>query len=311
MRATLTTIALSIVGGGACAQPANEGIKGLESCFQAARLADAICSNATNDQRLDCFQKARAAQLECLQHVPLGLSAGPPAAPEIPTTGTVSPTAPPATVRPEMPGAVSPGMPTGVVSPKSPAGAVPAEIPTSTVSPDKSTGAVPPDVPTRTVDIPAKPLDADWVVSETLSPVDYSPTISAVIRSTSGEKDAPNALTIRCRQLRTELMLRTEGTWRISRASEVQVVYQINDQSFVSLRWAASTDGKAAIYKDDAVNLLRSLPEGARLKINVLDGQGPGHDATFQLTGLDAIRKKIAMACKWPPMEDKISSGKR
>jgi hypothetical protein len=302
MRATLTTIALSIVGGGACAQPANEGIKGLESCFQAARLADAICSNATNDQRLDCFQKARAAQLECLQHVPLGLSAGPPAAPEIPTTGTVSPTTPPATVRPEMPRAVSPSMPTGVVSPKSPAGAVPAEMPNSTVSPDKSTVAVPPD---------ARALDADWVVSETTSPVDYSPAISAVIRSTSVQKDAPNALTIRCRQLRTELMLRTEGTWRISRASEVLVVYQINDQPFVSLQWAASADGKAAIYKDDAVNLLRSLPEGARLKINVLDGPGPGHDATFQLTGLDAVRKKIAMACKWPLMEDKISSGKR
>jgi hypothetical protein len=302
MRATLTAIVLSIVGSGACAQPANEGIKGLESCFQAARLADAICSNAANDQRLDCFQKARAAQLECLQHVPLGLSAGPPAAPEIPTTGTVSPTTPPATVRPEMPRAVSPSMPTGVVSPKSPAGVVPAEMPNSTVSPDKSTVAVPPD---------ARALDADWVVSETTSPVDYSPAISAVIRSTSVQKDAPNALTIRCRQLRTELMLRTEGTWRISRASEVLVVYQINDQPFVSLQWAASADGKAAIYKDDAVNLLRSLPEGARLKINVLDGPGPGHDATFQLTGLDAVRKKIAMACKWPLMEDKISSGKR
>jgi hypothetical protein len=72
-----------------------------------------------------------------------------------------------------------------------------------------------------------------------------------------------------------------------------------------------SADGKAATYKDDAVNLLRSVPEGARLKIDVLDGPGPGHDATFQLTGLDAIRKKIAVACKWPPMEDKMSSGKR
>jgi hypothetical protein len=312
MRATLTAIVLSIVGGGACAQPANEAIKGLESCFQAARLADAICSNAANDQRLDCFQKARAAQLECLQHVPSGMSAGS-AAPEIPTTGIVSPATPAGTVRPEMPRAVSPGanMPTGIVSPKSPAGAVPAEMPTSTVSPDKSTGAVPADMPARTVDIPAKPSDTDWVVSETMSPVDYSPAISAAIRSTSGEKDAPNALTIRCRQLRTELMLGTEGTWRISRASEVQVVYQINDQPFVSLQWAASADGKAATYKDDAVNLLRSLPEGARLKINVLDGPGPGHDATFQLTGLDAIRKKIALACKWPPIEDKMSSGKR
>jgi hypothetical protein len=201
--------------------------------------------------------------------------------------------------------------PSGVVSSKSPAGATPAEMPTSTVSPDRSAGAVPPDIPARTVDIPAKPPDTDWVVSETMSPVDYSPTISATIRSTSGEKDAPNALTIRCRKLRTELMLRNAGIWRISRASEVQVVYQINDQSFVSLQWAASTDGKVATYKDDAVDLLRSLPEGARLKINVLDGPGPGHDATFKLIGLEAVRKKIAAACKWPPMADKLSSGKR
>jgi hypothetical protein len=106
-------------------------------------------------------------------------------------------------------------------------------------------------------------------------------------------------------------MLRSAGTWRISRASEVQVVYQINEQPFVSLQWTASTDGKVATYKDDAVNLVRSLPEGARLKINVLDGPGPGHDTTFNLIGLEGVRKKIAVACKWPPMADKLSSGKR
>ncbi|MCK1407696.1 hypothetical protein [Bradyrhizobium sp. 76] len=128
-----------------------------------------------------------------------------------------------------------------------------------------------------------------------------------------GEKDAPNALTIRCHQRRTELMLRSAGTWRISGSSEVQVVYQINDQPLVSLQWSASRDGKAATYKDDAVNLLRSLPEGARLKINVLDEPSPGHVAMFKLIGLDAVRKTIAVACKWPPMADKMSaqSGRR
>jgi hypothetical protein len=105
-------------------------------------------------------------------------------------------------------------------------------------------------------------------------------------------------------------MLRTEGTWRISRASEVRVDYQINDQSVVSLQWSASADGKAATYKDDVVELLRSLPEGARLKINVFDGQGAAHNATFQLTGLDAIRKKIEASCKGAPTANKTSSGK-
>jgi hypothetical protein len=224
---------------------------------------------------------------------------------EVPA-GSVSPRMPAGTVPSEMNTETdSVNEPNGIVSPKSPA----AKVPAATVSPDKPPGAVPPDMPARTVDIPAKPPDTNWVVSETTSPVDYSPLITAAIRSTSSEKDAPDTLTIRCRQLRTELVLRTEGTWRISRASEVQVDYQINDQSVVSLQWAGSADGKAATYKDDAVNLLRSLPEGARLKISVFDG--PGHGATFQLTGLDAIRKKIAVAYKWPPMADKMSSGKR
>src|ERR1700676_2670062 len=101
MRATLTAIVLSIVGDAACAQSANEAIKGLEACFEAASVANSICST-TNDpvQGVDCFQKARAAQLECFQHVPSRRPTAS-AAPEI-STGTVSPATPPGTVRPEM-----------------------------------------------------------------------------------------------------------------------------------------------------------------------------------------------------------------
>jgi hypothetical protein len=145
-----------------------------------------------------------------------------------------------------------------------------------------------------------QPADTAWVVSETTSPVDYSPLITAVTHSTSSPKDAPNTLAVRCRGPHTELLLRTKGTWRASRASEVQVDYQINDQPFVRLQWTVSADGKTASYKDDAVGLLRSLPEGARLKISVFDRQGLGQEATFQLTGLDSVRKKIGLACKWP-----------
>jgi hypothetical protein len=156
-----------------------------------------------------------------------------------------------------------------------------------------------------------QPADTAWVVSETTSPVDYSPLITAVIHSTSSEKDAPNTLAVRCRGPRTEFLLRTEGTWGVTRASEVQVDYQINDQPFVRLQWSVSADGKTASYKDDAVELLRSLPEGARLKISVFDRQGLGQEATFQLTGLDSVRKKIGLACKWPSTADKMSPGKR
>jgi Type VI secretion system VasI, EvfG, VC_A0118 len=153
--------------------------------------------------------------------------------------------------------------------------------------------------------------DTAWVVSETTSPVDYSPLITAEIHAASDVKDAPNTLAVRCSGPRTELLLRTEGAWRPSRASEVQVDYQINDQPVVRLQWTVSTDGTPARYKDDAIEVLRSLPEGARLKTSVLDSWGLGQEATFKLTGLDSVRKKIALACKWPSPAETMSSRKR
>lgn len=318
---------------------------GRASQFTSRRFADAICMNLTNSpvQQVDCFQKARTAQLECLQHVPSGPSAKA-AVPE-PPTGTISPETHSGKTQPEMPravspappttastegpaGSVSPGMSARTVPPEMPAGNVTADVPTGTVSPrpppamvpsqipatvsrDQPDRAVSPDLPPRTFDIPAKPPVTNWVVRETTSPIDYSPLITAAIHARSSEKDAPNTLTIRCRQSHVELLLRTEGTWRVSRGSEVQVEYQINDQSFVRLQWAASPDGKTAAYQDDAVGILRSLPEGARLKIDVFDGPGASHDAMFQLTGLDAVRKRIAVACKWPSAIAKSSSEKR
>ena len=117
MRAPLIAIVLSSVGGAVCAQPASEAAKELETCFQSARAADAICSDSKNGaaDRLDCSQKALISQLECLKYIFPGESAG--------------------SVRPEMPaGTVSPEMPTVTVSPEVPAGSVSPETPTGTVS---------------------------------------------------------------------------------------------------------------------------------------------------------------------------------
>src|SRR6266850_1822367 len=202
MRAPLVAIVLSSVGGAVCAQSADEGFKKLETCFQLDRAADAICSDPKKGaaERLDCRQKARTVQLECLEHVFPGGSAG----------------------------------------------SVP-EMTLRTVSPEMTTGTGSPDVPARSIDIPAKPRDINWIVSETTSPVDYSPLTTAVIRSTTSSQDAPNTLVIRCRGLGTEVLLRTEGTWRASRSSKVQIDYQVNDQPLVRLHWTVSADGKTAI----------------------------------------------------------------
>ena len=120
----LVAVTLLIVGNVVGAR-ANDPT-GLESCFQAARLADAICSRLENDpvQRLDCFQKTRAAQLECLEHV---LS-------ELSPKATV-PARPSGSVRPEPPANSAPStVPSEANSSKEPVPPRTAEAPTGTVS---------------------------------------------------------------------------------------------------------------------------------------------------------------------------------
>jgi hypothetical protein len=354
MRAPLIALVLASVGGAVCAQPANEGAKELETCFQSARAADAICADSKNGaaERLDCSQKAVKSQLECLKHTFPGESAAS-VPPEMPP-GAVSPERSILTGPSEVPaGSVSPETPTGTISagesissPKTPSETIPPETPTAlrpAVSAEPvhemterleacfqaarvaDVACIDPanDTAKRTACFQSvraaqvecleymshepstrsaqnQPADTAWVLSETTSPVDYSPLITAVIRPTSSVKDAPTTLAVRCRGLHTELLLRMAGTWSASRASEVQVDYQIDDQPIVRQQWTVSADGNTASYKDDTVGFLRSLPENAQLKISVFDSQGLGQEATFQLAGLDSVRKKIGLACKWP-----------
>jgi hypothetical protein len=321
MRWARLIVSVFILGGGiVSARSANETVTALESCSQAARIAYAICSKLPDDPALrrDCFQKTRSAQLECLEHVLSETPAGP-ATPKTPSEATR--TEPPASAAlPEGSSErVSPPAQTGTLEtpdgipsaersnspPKATVGTNPREPPGSTEAP---TGAIQPDISPKTA---VRPTGTNWVISETTSPVDYSPLVTASIRSTSRVKDAPSALAVRCRGQHTELVIRTDGSWTATRSSELRVDYQVNDHPAVGLQWILSSDGKTATYKDDPVSFLQSLPDGARLKINVADRASSSHEAMFQIDGWDVVRNKIGTACKWARTTDKTSSGKR
>jgi hypothetical protein len=167
------------------------------------------------------------------------------------------------------------------------------------------------ELPGKDVQSSVQPAEGTWIISETTSPVDYSPMVTAATLSQSNAKDAPTTFAIRCRGQRTDLLVSTEGSWRASSANELQVDYRINDQPAVRTRWTASTNGRTAVFKDDAVRFLRSLPDKGRITVSVSDWQGPSHEATFQLAGLDAIRQKIGAACKWASATDRISPAGR
>lgn len=141
----------------------------------------------------------------------------------------------------------------------------------------------------------------DWIVSATMSPVDYSPQITAtkITRKTSG--NAPSLLTVGCRSQRTEISLGTTGAWKPLRGVDVQVAYRIDSHQEVQERWATSTGGNAATLRGDAARLLGRMSDPGQLGVRVQDGSGATPPATFDLAGVEGVRKKIETACKSPP----------
>jgi hypothetical protein len=140
----------------------------------------------------------------------------------------------------------------------------------------------------------------NWIVSETTSPADYTPQIAALTKARASSQDAPSSLAIHCHARRTELLISTTGSWNPPANGEVKVVYRINEEPPVEQRWRAVASGRSLAFAGDVVGFLRSMPDVGQILIKVYAGKGPPSENTFQLAGLDPVRRKIAAACNWP-----------
>jgi hypothetical protein len=158
----------------------------------------------------------------------------------------------------------------------------------------------------------AKAEETKWIVSETTSPIDYSPLVSATIRPRQQVNSGLSGLTISCRAKRIELSLRLMDDLDVPRWGELRIDSQIGDQRSVKQRWRwDEQQGTILFYEGDPVALLQSIPDEARLRLGVGDSKGARHMATYQLFGLDAVRKKVASACALPSSSTQAYSEKR
>jgi hypothetical protein len=184
-----------------------------------------------------------------------------------------------------------------------------ASWPREVVKPFEMARPVEADLPSVTAK--AKAEETKWIVSETTSPVDYSPLVIATIRPRQQVNSGLSGLTISCRAKRIELSLRLMGDLDVPRWGELRIDAQVDDQRSVKQRWRWDEEqGTILFYEGDPVALLQSLPDGARLRLGVGDSKGARHMATYQLFGLDAVRKKVASACAWPSSSAQASSEK-
>src|SRR5712664_1158682 len=138
----------------------------------------------------------------------------------------------------------------------------------------------------------------NWIISETTSPVDYTPIVTATTSSRGGSNGSSMRLSIYCRGGRTELVVAGPA---VSRGSgDYAISYRINDDRPVQLAARSPSFGTGAAFTGDVIRLLKSLPEEGHVAVRISARSGAAQDGDFLLGGLKTAREKLAAACKWP-----------
>lgn len=151
----------------------------------------------------------------------------------------------------------------------------------------------------RSASPPSRPASGadNWIVSDTFSPVDYTPMVTATTHARGGPDAAPLRLSIHCRGGRTELLI--GGVTLPRGGEEYTLAYSVNAGQPVQVPAGPASSGPGVAFRGDVVRLLASLPDEGEMTVRVFNRQG-AVEGSFSLVGLAGVRNKVAAACKWP-----------
>ena len=136
-----------------------------------------------------------------------------------------------------------------------------------------------------------------WTVSETTSPVDYRPIVTASTFS-RGSDGSSAQLSISCRGGRTEMVI--TGSALSGKAWDYATTYSINRRPPVQLPTGSPSSGAGVAVQGDIVRLLQSFPDEGEIAIHLASRTAAAIDLSFPLGGVKSVRERIAAACKWP-----------
>ena len=137
----------------------------------------------------------------------------------------------------------------------------------------------------------------NWIISQTTSPVDYSPVVVAATMSHDGAAESTMKLSIRCRGGRTELVVAGPGI--SGRGDNYAILYRVNDGQQVKIAAVPPASGAGVAFAGDIIGLLQSLPDAGSLSVHLAPRAGAELDGMFSLGGWEAVRAKLIAACKW------------
>ena len=140
------------------------------------------------------------------------------------------------------------------------------------------------------------------MVSETTSPLDYSPVVVATATANGAPDGSGMKLSIACRGGNTSFVL--AGSGRLPPGDRYVVSYSINGGSPKTLMAVATPSGTGVALGNDVVGLLVSLPVRGEITFRIVGRQDATPEGRFSLNGLNMTRERIAASCRWPPRPD-------
>ena len=145
---------------------------------------------------------------------------------------------------------------------------------------------------------PGLPASNDWIVSETTSPVDYSPVVVATTWSSSGSGGTALKLAVQCRGGRTDLVFVSPSLTR--RGEDYAFSYVITGGSPVKVAVGKPSSGTGVAVKADIARLLSSLPDRGDIAVRIAAPDGAAIEGRYNLEGLKVVRDRLAAPCRWP-----------
>ncbi|GEP58859.1 hypothetical protein RSO01_60250 [Reyranella soli] len=155
-------------------------------------------------------------------------------------------------------------------------------------------------------------MPATWLVSETTSPVDYSPVAIATEESKDAIWGSPIKLSIQCRRGRTDAVF--SGVSVMGQPEDYAISYSIDDDRPVQVAVMAPPSGRGIALKGDVVGLLQALPAEGTLVFRITARPGPTLESRYALPALKSTLGRLARPCRWPGasgLEPEFSRGEQ
>ncbi|QCI66717.1 type VI secretion system-associated protein TagO [Phreatobacter stygius] len=136
-----------------------------------------------------------------------------------------------------------------------------------------------------------------WDVQAGRPQPDGTIPVMAIQRPTGQSGDESIVLRVGCADGRTVLSVSRDPV--IARSASTLVTLHVNDRLVLSDLWVSSTNYQSAAMPGDVADFLRSLPDAGRLSVRLEGSRGFRFEGTFELQGIDLVRRRVAQACRW------------